>query len=543
MERIFFNGKIITMEFPNEKEERENEPEAILIRDGIIVSTGALLDIEKYAGADAIRTDLKGKCLMPAFIDAHSHFVMSGQMSMMANLSECESFNDIIVALKKYMKDNKITKENVIIGFGYDHNFLKENAQPDKRVLDQVSAEIPIFILHVSAHLACANSAALKIAGIDENTADPEGGVIGRFFDSTEPNGYVEEAALNLLQIAIFPRIKFDIKAIFEKVQEEYISNGITTVQDGASTEKDIKMLINISKMNNLKIDVVSYLLMSNGGTQIMEKYEKEYLSYKNHFKIGGYKLVLDGSPQGRSAWMTEPYLGGESNYKGYPWMQDETVYKYVIEAISQNRQLLAHCNGDAASEQFLNIYEKALKETQNKMNLRPVMIHCQTVRNDQLDRMAQMSMIASIFIGHVWYWGDIHIKNFGHKRGEHISPAKDALNRGVLINFHQDTPVTKPDMLHSIWCAVNRISRSGKVIGENQKINIYDALKAVTINAAYQYFEENTKGSITKGKIADLIILDKSPMDIDKMEIKNIKVIETIKSFLLPMTSNLRSS
>ncbi len=530
MERIFFNGKIITMEFPNEKEERENEPEAILIRDGIIVSTGALLDIEKYAGADAIRTDLKGKCLMPAFIDAHSHFVMSGQMSMMANLSECESFNDIIVVLKKYMKDNKITKENVIIGFGYDHNFLKENAQPDKRVLDQVSAEIPIFILHVSAHLACANSAALKIAGIDENTADPEGGVIGRFFDSTEPNGYVEEAALNLLQIAIFPRIKFDIKAIFEKVQEEYISNGITTVQDGASTEKDIKMLINISKMNNLKIDVVSYLLMSNGGTQIMEKYEKEYLSYKNHFKIGGYKLVLDGSPQGRSAWMTEPYLGGESNYKGYPWMQDETVYKYVIEAISQNRQLLAHCNGDAASEQFLNIYEKALKETQNKMNLRPVMIHCQTVRNDQLDRMAQMSMIASIFIGHVWYWGDIHIKNFGHKRGEHISPAKDALNRGVLINFHQDTPVTKPDMLHSIWCAVNRISRSGKVIGENQKINIYDALKAVTINAAYQYFEENTKGSITKGKIADLIILDKSPMDIDKMEIKNIKVIETIK-------------
>lgn len=530
MERIFFNGKIITMEFPNEKEERENELEAILIRDGIIVSTGALLDIEKYAGADAIRTDLKGKCLMPAFIDAHSHFVMSGQMSMMANLSECESFNDIIVALKKYMKDNKITKENVIIGFGYDHNFLKENAQPDKRVLDQVSAEIPIFILHVSAHLACANSAALKIAGIDENTADPEGGVIGRFFDSTEPNGYVEEAALNLLQIAIFPRIKFDIKAIFEKVQEEYISNGITTVQDGASTEKDIKMLINISKMNNLKIDVVSYLLMSNGGTQIMEKYEKEYLSYKNHFKIGGYKLVLDGSPQGRSAWMTEPYLGGESNYKGYPWMQDETVYKYVIEAISQNRQLLAHCNGDAASEQFLNIYEKALKETQNKMNLRPVMIHCQTVRNDQLDRMAQMSMIASIFIGHVWYWGDIHIKNFGHKRGEHISPAKDALNRGVLINFHQDTPVTKPDMLHSIWCAVNRISRSGKVIGENQKINIYDALKAVTINAAYQYFEENTKGSITKGKIADLIILDKSPMDIDKMEIKNIKVIETIK-------------
>jgi len=530
MERIFFNGKIITMESTNEREEREKEPEAVLIRDGIIVSTGSLLDIERYAGSHVIKTDLKGKCLMPAFIDSHSHFVMSGQMSMMANLSECESFEDIINELRNYMENNRITKEDVIIGFGYDHNFLKENAQPDKRVLDQVSAEIPIFILHVSAHLACANSAALKIAGIDENTADPEGGIIGRCFDSTEPSGYVEEAALNLLQMAIFPKVRFDIRTILQKVQEEYISNGITTVQDGASTEKDIKVLINMSEMDKLKIDVVSYLLMPNDGIQIMEKYEKEYSNYKNHFKIGGYKLVLDGSPQGRSAWMTEPYIGEVSNYKGYPWMQDETVYRYVIEAISHNKQLLAHCNGDAASDQFLNIYEKALKETQNKMDLRPVMIHCQTVRNDQLDKMAQIPMIASIFIGHVWYWGDIHIKNFGYKRGEHISPAKDALNRGVLINFHQDTPVTRPNMLHSIWCAVNRISRSGQVIGENQKINIYDALKAVTINAAYQYFEENTKGSITKGKRADLIILDKSPMDIDKMEIKNIKVIETIK-------------
>ncbi len=530
MERIFFNGKIITMEFSNEREERENEPEAVLIRDGIIALTGSLSDVEKYARADAITTDLKGKCLMPAFIDSHSHFVMSGQMSMMANLSECESFDEIIAVLRNYMRDNKITKENVIIGFGYDHNFLRENAQPDKSVLDQVSAEIPIFILHISAHLACANSAALKIAGIDENTVDPEGGVIGRFFNSTEPSGYVEEAALNLLQMAILPKVKFDIETIFQKAQEEYISNGITTVQDGASTEKDIKMLINISEMDNLKVDVVSYLLMPNGGIQIMEKYGKEYLTYKNHLKIGGYKLVLDGSPQGRSAWMTEPYLGGESNYKGYPWMQDETLYNYVIKAVSQNRQLLAHCNGDAASDQFLNAYERALKEAQNRMDLRPVMIHCQTVRNDQLDKMARMSMIASIFVGHVWYWGDIHIKNFGHKRGEHISPAKDALNRGVLINFHQDTPVTKPNMMHSIWCAVNRISRKGQVIGEDQEISIYDALKAVTINAAYQYFEENTKGSITKGKRADLIILDKSPIDIDKMEIKNIKVIETIK-------------
>lgn len=162
--------------------------------------------------------------------------------------------------------------------------------------------------------------------------------------------------------------------------------------------------------------------------------------------------------------------------------------------------------------------------------DLRPVMIHCQTVRDDQLERMATLSMIASIFVGHVWYWGDVHVKNFGPERGNHISPAKSALDRGVVVNFHQDTPVTKPDMLHSVWCAVNRISRTGNVIGEEQAVDVYDALRAVTVNAAYQYFEEDTKGSIETGKRADLVILDRSPLDVEPMDIRDIKVLETIK-------------
>ena len=121
-------------------------------------------------------------------------------------------------------------------------------------------------------------------------------------------------------------------------------------------------------------------------------------------------------------------------------------------------------------------------------------------------------------------------MKNFGPERGNHISPAKDALDRGLIINFHQDAPVTKPNMMHSVWCAVNRISRNGNLIGEEQKISVYEALKAVTINAAYEYFEENTKGSIKEGKLADLVILDKNPLETDPNEIKDIKVLETIK-------------
>lgn len=545
MEQIFYNGKIITMEKRDAQEELAEAPGAVLVRDGLIAAAGSLEELLELADGEVVKRDLKGKCLMPSFIDPHSHFVMSGQMSTWADLSDCESFEEIIAALQEHIRKNHIADGDVVLGFGYDQNFLREAAQPDKRVLDRVSRTNPILILHISAHLACANSVALELAGISEMTPDPQGGVIGRLDGGREPSGYVEEAGMIPLQQAIMPGIKTDYDSMLQKMQERYIENGITTVQDGATTENDMNVLLRMSASNALKLDVVAYPLMPSGGVELMRKYGETYKQYVNRLKIGGYKLVLDGSPQGRSAWMSEPYLGEAEDYCGYPWMKDAEVEAYVRQAVAENRQILAHCNGDAASEQFLRAYEKALQGTDaggmdadvaDGMEAgapdrrRPVMIHCQTVRNDQLDRMAALRMIASIFVGHVWYWGDVHVKNFGLQRGNHISPVRDAITRGVTVNFHQDTPVTKPDMLHSIWCAVNRVSRGGSKIGEDQAIPVYDALKAVTINGAYQYFEEDQKGSIKESKRADLVILDRSPLEIDPMEIKDIEVLETIK-------------
>lgn len=418
----------------------------------------------------------------------------------------------------------------MVLGYGYDHNFLKERRHPDKMVLDKVSDKIPIFILHISAHLGCANSVALQLAGIDETTNDPKSGKIGRIGESNIPSGYLEEAGINILQQVILPKVVVDYAKNIKKMQDTYLENGVTTVQDGASTESDLNFLIRMSELCALKLDVVAYPLMSVHGTELMEKYGLQYKSYINRFRIGGYKLVLDGSPQGRSAWMSKPYIGRETNYCGYPWLNDKEIENYLQQAVNQKQQVLAHCNGDAACEQFITFYEKVIKKEKCNDSLRPVMIHCQTVRNDQLDRMARLKMIASVFVGHVWYWGDVHVKNLGLERGNHISPIKDALDREVKVTFHQDTPVTKPNMLHSIWCAVNRVSRGGNIIGNAQAIDVYDALKAVTINAAYQYFEENDKGTIEEGKKADLVILDKSPLEIDKMYIKDIKVLETIK-------------
>lgn len=527
MEQLYFNGKIITM---SERDFDENPVEAVLVRDGLIVAAGGLEETGSRAGDSCIMVDLEGKCLMPAFIDAHSHMVMNGQMSLCADLTECTSFNDIIDVLKHFAKERQNAGNAPLIGYGYDHNFLEEQRHPNKDVLDEVSPEIPVLIMHISGHMACANSVALRLAGIDADTPDPEGGVIGRRSDGREPDGYLEETAMRQIQKAIAGQMQYDIASMMRLMQQIYIENGVTTVQDGASSIQDIMLLDQMAKGQQLQVDVVAYLLLTAEGSRVRAQFNHLSGGYDHHLKIGGYKLILDGSPQGRSAWMSEPYLGGEEGYCGYPWLSDEEALRCIRLAIEERQQILVHCNGDAASEQFLNLYEKALKESDCREDLRPVMIHCQTVRNDQLDRMAQLHMIASVFVGHVWYWGDIHRKNFGSVRGNHISPVKDALDRGVVVNFHQDTPVTKPNMLHSVWCAVNRISRSGEVIGEEQKISVYAALKAVTIQGAYEYFEEDSKGSIETGKRADLVVLDRSPLDVDPMEIKEIQVVMTIK-------------
>lgn len=520
MATVYYGGSILTME------EDCHRPEAVLVDKGRIRATGSLKEVLSESGSKAKLIDLQGKCLMPGFIDAHSHFVLNGQMGLMADLSECENFSDVKAVMAAYIRDNKITENGIAIGRGYDQNFLEELSHPGKAVLDEISTTVPILILHVSGHLACANSAMLQVAGISADTPDPQGGKISRIPGSDEPDGLLEEAAMMSAQNLIGKRMKINFGKMLGGMQQAYIENGVTTAQEGSGNKGNLFLLKLAQLLGKLKIDVVFYPLVGKEGRQMMEKATGKY---KKHIKMGGYKMILDGSPQGRTAWMSQPYLGGEADYCGYPWLKDEEVLEHCRTALKEGRQILTHCNGDAASQQFLDAYEKALEEYP-RYDLRPVMIHCQTVRNDQLDRMAKIGMIPSVFVGHVYHWGDIHMRNFGPERGHHISPVKDALDRGMVVNFHQDTPITKPNMLHSVWAAVNRQSRMGMTIGENQKIGVYDALKAVTINAAYAYFEENSKGSICPGKRADLVILDKDPTAVDPMAIRNILVLETIK-------------
>lgn len=525
MDKIYYNGDILTME------DTRTEPEAVLISDGFIAFTGSLKEAVRAAHQPEM-TDLDGKTLMPAFIDGHSHISLVAQFSQFADLSGCESFSDIKMRLAAFQKEKKIGEDGAVIGVGYDHNFLKEKRHPDKYLLDEVSDHIPVFVLHASGHMGVGNSVLLKEAGIDASAPDMEGSRFGRIPGSMEPDGYAEETkALNLLLARVYAKIPGDPKAQIEKAQELYLSHGITTIQDGAASGQDVETLFEAAKEGLLKADVVSYVLVGEEPEKLEQEYAELKKAYWNHLKLGGRKVILDGSPQGKTAWLSKPYVG-EEEYRGYPAMEQEKVQTYIRNAIENGVQILAHCNGDAAAQQWIDSFEKAMEQcgVSKEDNLRPVMIHCQTVRKDQLLRMKNIGMIPSMFVDHVYYWGDIHLKNLGEERVEAISPAKSAFEQGLCVNFHQDSPVVPPDMLHTVWCAVNRVTREGKILGEEERVDVFEALKAVTINGAYAYFEEDKKGSITEGKLADLVILDRNPLKTPVSELKDIKVTETLK-------------
>ncbi|UEJ84166.1 amidohydrolase family protein [Brachybacterium halotolerans subsp. kimchii] len=290
--------------------------------------------------------------------------------------------------------------------------------------------------------------------------------------------------------------------------------------------------LAEAARAGELPLDLVVYPVAA-WGAPAREQFAEFTGDYAGRLRLGGYKLILDGSPQARSAWMSEPYEpipGDEHPGCAYPAHSDEQVLAWTRELAADGVQLIAHCNGDAAAQQWTDTVTQVGAENPALLAERPVMIHAQTVRDDQLETMARLGMIASIFSVHTFFWGDAHLRNFGPRRGRRVSPARSALDRGVRVTLHQDSPVTPPDMLLSIWAAVNRISREGTPVGPEERISTWEALRAVTTDAAYQYGEEETKGQLSEGMRADLVILSADPLATDPQDLRDIEVLTTIK-------------
>lgn len=528
---IYYNGTIITMEEDN------LNVEAVYVEDGKIVKIGTLEEIQSKKDEQTEMVDLQGKTMLPGFIDPHGHIVAIAETLVITNLSEANSIEELKSMLKQSLEKNKPSAEEWLIGFGYDNTKFKNEEHPTKFDLDEVTKDFAVFISHTSGHLAVGNSKALEKFGyVGEDYTVPEGGVVRTIDGTKEPNGILEENACldpEKRKCIPEPSPQTMLNCIY-KAQELYASFGITTCQDASVDESINKLLQEASKKGMLFLDIVGFAVQQT--TMKLLKNEKTpKREYINNYKLLGGKTWLDGSPQGKTAWLTEPYYeapeGQPADYCGYGTQEDDEVTDYFKTLIDNNIQVNVHCNGDAAADQYIRCYRKALEESGNKTDLRPVMVHAQTVRKDQLDEMKQLGIIPTFFLDHIWYWGDYYYSSIlGPEKSKHISPVKSALKIGMNYTVHQDAPVKMPNQVLAIHNAVNRETESGRVLGEDERLTPLEALRAVTINGAYQYFEEDIKGSIKEGKVADFVILDKNPLEIDKKLLKTINVLKTIK-------------
>ena len=251
-----------------------------------------------------------------------------------------------------------------------------------------------------------------------------------------------------------------------------------------------------------------------------------------DHLKIGPAKIIVDGSIQGYTGWLAKPYyvpFKGDSSYRGYPVTAPEKLTPLVMAAHRAGFQIAAHGNGDAAIDAILDAYQLAQKEFP-RADARHRIEHCQTAREDQLDRMAALGVSPSFFVSHTYYWGDRHKNIFlGPDRAKRISPLKSALKRGIKFSLHSDCPVTPVSPLFCVFAAVNRLTRNGEVLGPEFRLTPEEALRAVTADAAWQTFDERIKGSIEVGKLADFTILAENPLTVSPERIKDIKVKEVI--------------
>lgn len=538
---LYYGGPILTMEDGNP------QVEALAIKDGKILFAGTKKEAMNYAGSKTAEVNLENKTLMPGFIDAHSHVTSRAGMSQAVDLSPTpygtvNSIAELQTTLKDYIKKHQLDPTTPVMGNGYDDAIISEHRHPTRAELDAVSTTNPIIVIHTSGHASVINTAMFKLLQIPEDAKDPQGGHYGRDPKTHRLNGKLEEnasftALIKLTSMLPKPTETDSLSQSlkdFLAAQDEWFSYGQTTICDGRTMGVGLTLLREAAAKKLIKADIV-YFPDFEANKKEWESFLPHYMKYENHLKFGGFKFSDDGSPQGKTAWLTKPYLvppeGQNKDYKGFPIFTDEVLYEDLKTIFTKNITAQLHVNGDAAIDQALRVIGKLKEEGIYKPELRATLIHVQNSRPDHIAKIKEVGVIPSYFSGHVYLWGDWHYSSvFGPERAAFISPANAAKNAGITFTIHHDAPVTPPDLITGVYSAVNRITRSGMVLGPDQRIPVIDALKAITINAAYQYHEEDIKGSLKAGKLADLVILNKDPLTIDPKELRSIQVLETIK-------------
>jgi predicted amidohydrolase YtcJ len=530
---IYTGGDIVTVD------DARPTVEALAVKDGKILAVGPRADIEAAHKGDATKiVDLAGKTLLPGFLDAHSHYISSLTVANQVNVyappaGPGKDPESIVAELVKFRATKKIPKGEVIQAYGYDENVMPNGRLLNRDDLDKAFPDNPVLVGHVSMHGAVMNSAALKKWNITADTKTPPGGVIVRKPGTNEPYGLIMETAY-LPVFASLPKPTREQEVAWTRAgQMLYAQAGVTTAHEGATHADELAIMQRATDAGANIIDVIAFPFITELDKVLEAHPVRGWGTYDKGFKIGGVKITIDGSPQGKTAFFSTPYLGGgpggEQDWRGELTAPQEVINQAVKRVYDLDVPLNLHANGDAAIDAFLKAHELVAADALSK-NRHVTLIHAQFTRKDQLDKYLRYKITPSFYTLHTYYFAEAHIANRGKEQAAYISPMRDAIDAGLQPTNHTDFVVAPLDQLFMLWSAVNRVSRAGAVIGPDQRVTPLEGLRAMTINVARQYGEQDSKGTLEAGKRADLVILDKNPLTVEPMAIKDIRVVETIK-------------
>jgi predicted amidohydrolase YtcJ len=522
---LFLNGLVRTLDAAG------STAEAVLVRNGRVQAVGSMDDVRRQSSSGAREVDLAGATMVPGFIESHNHFLSAGQAFANVDLrsEHCSSIGE----MQRMLGERAAQAEpgEWVIGRGYDQTLLEENRHPTRWDLDAASPDHPVVIFHISYHGLVANTMALALAGMSKDTRDVPGGEILRD-EHGEPNGVLlESPAMSLVSSLLPQKSVEDMRSGLGLARDQFMPLGISAVHDALiHTAGEIEAYA--AAMRAGELPMRAYLMIAP------ELYDGDLegqsgdlgVSYglpPGRLVAGPVKFFQDGAIQAYTASLTQPYFDAPDQY-GVKIYEPGELAAHILKYHRMGLQIAIHGNGDSAIDDILDGYEAALRDMPRDDH-RHRIEHCQTARQDQLERMASLGVVSSVFINHLWQFGDRHLSRFlGPERANRMEPLASMTRLGIRWGLHSDCPVTEVNPLRGIWLAVNRRTSGGRPIGEDEKVSVEQALRGFGPDAAFLGFQEHQLGTIAPGYLADFAVLSGDPVA-DPESIKDLDVLATV--------------
>ena len=523
---VLLNGKIVTVD------DGVPEGEAIAVRGDRILSVGRNEEIERLIGPDTEVIDLQGRLAIPGFIDSHAHFMGIGQAQLQLNLMDVANWDEVVGMVAAAAAEAE--PGTLIRGRGWHQEKWDRSPSPNvdglpfHQTLSAVSPDNPVILTHASGHADFANARAMQMAGIDRNTRAPSGGEIVRDAQG-EPIGVFRETASGLLGPAYEGAAPPDPRRVAQLAAEEVLSKGITTVHDAGVDFGTIDLYKDM--FDDQQLGVRLYVMLSASNEDLRERIEDyRLIGYGgNHLTVRSIKRLIDGALGPHGAWLLEPYEDLPAS-TGLNTTAVEVIEETARIAAEHDFQLNVHAIGDRANRETLDIFERTFAAFPGKSDFRWRDEHTQHLHADDIPRFGEMGVIAAMQGIHCTSDAPYVLERLGEGRAEEGAYVwQKLMQTGAIISNGTDAPVEDVDPIPSLYASVSRRLKDGSVFFPDQRMSRMEALRSYTINGAYAAFEEDIKGSLTPGKLADITVLSKDILTIPEEEIPAAEVVYTI--------------